>query len=269
MKWKLLDGETDTSGWLVQPSQLGDTMDIWMPDVKGEILRLSVRFAGDTDTITTKVMSPSDIGPQEQFTPLYVNVYAGSPLKPEQALVVRSQYPLRDWNVQGLQLWEGDQQMDVDWKVHQGVFTSISCDQAWKEDQAYKLVILPGSFHDIFGFTQDSLAFELPVAKAEESGTVRMDLQIDGDARWYIELTDMKDKTVVRKSGHGSQVIGWTYLPPMEYKARLIVDANGNSRWDSGSYMTEDGQPEEVYHYPGTLKVRANWDMDIQWKIRK
>jgi hypothetical protein len=56
------------------------------------------------------------------------------------------------------------------------------------------------------------------------------------------------------------------FLNPGKYYARIVDDANGNGKWDTGIY--EDHlQPEQVYYYPQMLEVRALWDMRQDWDI--
>ena len=51
------------------------------------------------------------------------------------------------------------------------------------------------------------------------------------------------------------------YLPPGEYQIRIIKDANGNGRWDTGNYLKKI-QPEEVTYLKESIIVRANWELN-------
>jgi hypothetical protein len=53
---------------------------------------------------------------------------------------------------------------------------------------------------------------------------------------------------------------------PGNYKLRAIFDENSNGKWDAGNYYWRM-LPEVVEYYPVTLSVRANWDMQEEWKI--
>ena len=51
------------------------------------------------------------------------------------------------------------------------------------------------------------------------------------------------------------------YLPPGEYQIRIIKDANGNGKWDTGNYLKKI-QPEEVKYLKESINVRANWEFN-------
>jgi hypothetical protein len=56
-------------------------------------------------------------------------------------------------------------------------------------------------------------------------------------------------------------------LNPGEYKLRIISDDNNNNNWDTGNYLLKQ-QAEKVNYYPGNIKVRANWDLEINLKTK-
>ena len=56
-------------------------------------------------------------------------------------------------------------------------------------------------------------------------------------------------------------------LNPGEYKLRIISDENNNNNWDTGNYLFKK-QAEKVNYYPGNIKVRANWDLEINLKTK-
>jgi len=78
---------------------------------------------------------------------------------------------------------------------------------------------------------------------------------------YLIEL--LKTKEVVRS--YTSPVAGGNYvferLDPGKYQVRLIVDVNGNKKWDTGNYLKKI-QPEQVIYFWKDIDLRANWDMN-------
>jgi hypothetical protein len=60
--------------------------------------------------------------------------------------------------------------------------------------------------------------------------------------------------------------INYEYLFPQKYKFRAIYDRNYNHRWDTGDYM-KDLQPEEVVNFPKILEIRANWEVEEDWRL--
>jgi hypothetical protein len=56
-------------------------------------------------------------------------------------------------------------------------------------------------------------------------------------------------------------------LNPGEYRLRIISDENNNNSWDTGNYLLKQ-QAEKVNYYPANIKVRANWDLEINLKTK-
>ena len=48
----------------------------------------------------------------------------------------------------------------------------------------------------------------------------------------------------------------------------MVVDRNGNGKWDTGEYASKT-QPEEVYYYPKQLSVMQNWDIEEYWNVKE
>ena len=58
------------------------------------------------------------------------------------------------------------------------------------------------------------------------------------------------------------------YLSPGVYYLRMFNDRNGNGAWDTGVY-SEGKQAEEVYYFPSSLTLRANWDVEQTWRVKE
>ena len=55
-------------------------------------------------------------------------------------------------------------------------------------------------------------------------------------------------------------------LKPDKYFARLVVDSNGNDKWDTGNYA-EKRQPEKVYYSPKIYTIMQNFEVEETWDI--
>ena len=55
-------------------------------------------------------------------------------------------------------------------------------------------------------------------------------------------------------------------LKPDKYYARLVVDSNENSVWDTGNYA-EKRQPERVYYCPKMFNIMQNWEVEENWDV--
>ncbi len=52
-------------------------------------------------------------------------------------------------------------------------------------------------------------------------------------------------------------------LDPGSYTLRLVMDNNKNGKWDVGDFNLRK-QAERIYYYEDPVKIRANWELELQ-----
>jgi len=133
-----------------------------------------------------------------------------------------------------------------------------------------QLVLLPRSLRDIYEGSHDTLRFAAGAAAANSLGLLRVSLTADDATQRHalIELLDARGIAIRNQSGliQGERV-AWERLEPGNHTLRLIVDTNGNGRWDPGSWR-EQRQPERVHLHGETIQVRAGWDLGVDWLLK-
>ena len=55
-------------------------------------------------------------------------------------------------------------------------------------------------------------------------------------------------------------------LEPGKYRVALLNDRNNNGRWDTGNYNNKIA-PEEMFYFEEEITVRANWELEQEWKV--
>jgi hypothetical protein len=80
----------------------------------------------------------------------------------------------------------------------------------------------------------------------------------------YATVAAAEEPKKYRSGGAWEVVAEFYYLKPEKYYMRLIVDRNGNGKWDTGCY-DKDEQAEEVYYYPDVIECKAKWDLTESW----
>lgn len=135
-----------------------------------------------------------------------------------------------------------------------------------KEGSSYKLICDPNAFEDIFGNTNDSLTFDFRTGLPNEFANLIISLEHKNEAPKIVELLNSKKKLIKQMEITNEKKVSFDLINPGQYLIRIIEDANQNGKWDSGNYL-EKRKPEKVYYYGQEIKLRANWDFEIDMTL--
>lgn len=147
--------------------------------------------------------------------------------------------------------------------------TRLNIGYKWKSGLPYRLVVLPGFVVDTNNNSlkkADTVNF---VAKrTQDYGEVFLHLVLSDSMRaaaanepvdYVVQL--VRDKGI-RYSGKISSNGTWIQhlVQPGDYEIRILLDRNGNGKWDRGVYYgTPKKQPERVVTFPEIQHIKANW----------
>ncbi|WP_339894936.1 Ig-like domain-containing protein [uncultured Algibacter sp.] len=125
------------------------------------------------------------------------------------------------------------------------------------EDNNYRIEVLPEAFEDFFGDkNKDTLNYRLKTKKTSDFGYARFTL-VNATYPLIIQLTDKKGEVKVEQHVEKAGAIDFLNLAPAMYSIRIIHDANGNKKFDTGNYLKMI-QPEKVSHFD-EFEIRADW----------
>jgi hypothetical protein len=137
----------------------------------------------------------------------------------------------------------------------------------WESEIQYSLDIYPGAFTDIYGLTHDTVSINFRSRGIEYYGKILLNLTgVDGPK--IIQVISNDDKIVRISSVSENGLIEFPFLAPVGYTLKVVHDDNGNGKWDTGTYL-EGIQPESVSFHPGTIGIRSNFDMEINWNLKE
>lgn len=141
----------------------------------------------------------------------------------------------------------------------------------FRQGEKYSINIDKGLFYDIQGSENDSIQAAITVSKAEDYGNLTLTVENhrkkpDENQIIIVELLDEKGKALLAKTVAKTNKVKFENLKPGKYRIRTIIDDNGNGKWDSGDFATQQ-QPEQVFYFNKTLEIRANWDFDEKMAI--
>ncbi len=136
----------------------------------------------------------------------------------------------------------------------------------WEVDGSYKLSVDSAAVTGLYGLTTNKTENAFKIKPLEEYGQLFYTV-MGVDTTAFVELLDERDnvvRTVDLIDGHAD----FYYLNPGKYGARLVVDVNGNGRWDTGDYDLHL-EPEMVYYYNQILELKANFDIYQNWDVHE
>lgn len=137
----------------------------------------------------------------------------------------------------------------------------------FKENSKYSLFIEPGTFTDIFGFTNDTIQLNFKTREEKQYGSIKLKLDVSNKSKNYIvQLVDEKENIIREVNTSKADALFFQYLLPKNYKLKVIYDNNTNNKWDTGN-LKQNIQPEKVVYNAETITTKANWDLDLEWKI--
>ncbi len=134
-----------------------------------------------------------------------------------------------------------------------------------------KLLFAATSFQSADGEPSIAMSSDLPFVNEENFSKIDNAIIDTEEEHYILQLIESKTEKVVREYIDPT-VINAARLRPGSYRIRILVDSNGNGRWDPGNmydrimaepilfYQNEEGQEEIV--------LRENWEIsDIQIKF--
>jgi hypothetical protein len=137
----------------------------------------------------------------------------------------------------------------------------------WESEMRYFLEIYPGAFTDIYGLTHDTLSINFRTRSLEWYGKILLNLTgVDGPK--IIQVLDKDEKIVRAVKATENGLFEFPFLEPIGFTLKVVHDDNGNGKWDTGNYL-EGMQPESVTYHPGTISIRSNFDMEINWNLNE
>lgn len=129
----------------------------------------------------------------------------------------------------------------------------------------YELEILPSAFLSMYGIGNDSLSYKMQVKKADSYGVLILTLNPVASPL-IIDILNEKGVLITTYTGKNFGKCTFSHLLPDKYTVRVIMDENGDGKWNSGNYIKKI-KPEKVLYPLNLVQVRANWDVEMELKI--
>lgn len=138
-----------------------------------------------------------------------------------------------------------------------------------KENTPYHFTILPHTFTDIFGLSNDSIFLNFKTREEKQYGSIKLKLDVPQEIKgnYIVQLLDEKENILRTNVIQKSEAVLYPYVLPQKYKLKIICDENANLKWDTGN-LHQKQQPEKVIYNAEIITARASWDLELEWKLQ-
>ena len=138
----------------------------------------------------------------------------------------------------------------------------------WEPEKEYQLTIDSAAIVGLYGLHTNKVQQTVKVKKLDEYGTLLLNI-VGAPKGSLVELLDNGGKVLRQQPVSAENTADFYFLNPnTKYYIRLLVDRNGNGKWDTGNF--EQGiQPEEVYYFPKVWEMKANFEFEETWNIHE
>ncbi len=255
----LLSGLDTNLSKILKKIQIGhnqDSVSLWFNQMNKEQINLVVSDGIDfTDTIKFRVDS--------SYRKLKVETLSGSDFFKPIKLGFRT--PVAAFDTAKIQIY-GPDSILIPFTANLSENQSkLIIDFEKQQVSAYQLFILPETFQDIYGKTNDTLQKSIQLNTERDFGNLKINLNSTLGGPKIIQLLN-NNGDVLRETPIENAVVDFKYLKPGKYRLKCILDKNGNGQWDTGEYLTKL-MPEKVILFDEEISIRSNWDKEINWNI--
>ena len=237
-----------------------DTLNFWyMPKIEADSLLFSVKNKAYQDSMYVILRE------MKKDTLVIKPVQSGT-LKLDENFEIEGSVPFKSINKENINLMDKDS-LKVDFTTKlDSLKNRYVFDFEKKEDDSYKMQLLPGAFTDLFENTNDTLNYNLRTKNASDYGNVRINLN-NAVYPVIVQLTDKQGNVVAEKYSEKPEPIDLLRINPGTFDIRVIYDTNKNGKWDTGNYLKKV-QPERISYADKPIEVRANWDVPTDFTLK-
>lgn len=153
---------------------------------------------------------------------------------------------------------------DYKWENNQ---TIVSLSRPIAARRQLKIIIPKSTFFSVEKDTIPARTFKLNIMDEEDYGTLEGEVK-GVKTKFIIEL--LNDKQEVIRSLSNKNTYSFKYLKPAIYTLRVIMDENGNGKWDTGDVKAKK-LAEPIFFHTEAIKVKKNFvvggiDIDLSTK---
>ena len=284
---RTLNFSTEEAWKVFESSPKNDTVHIWITDTlvtKLDSIQLEISFFDEKpdsvytlyDTIQFRFADVAERASQGlrrpaagAEVPFSINLRNNETLELNKTITFSSRRPVADLDTSKIELTEIIDsivnQVPYNLEQHPLYPRRFLLKTSLKEDNEYKLFVLPAAFTDIYNHINDTIQIDFKTQKETAYGSLLLDVK-NNTPSVILQLLDDKNNVLKEYFISEDTKIDYRFLKPQKYRLRAIYDRNNNGKWDTGNYLL-GLQPEEVVLFKEDITIRAAWELELSWEI--
>jgi uncharacterized protein (DUF2141 family) len=211
--------------------------------------------------------------------PLQVSISPAGSLNPEDVITIKFNEPVLTVKKEFFKMELGVDTLwnDTDFVLEEDTTVAMTyyIKIPFNYNQRYRLLIDSAVLCGVYGHYNNKVSVDFTVKTEKDYGHLLVSIEglpLEGDSLpttvpAFVELLN-NSGSIVRKAIVKDKVATFMNMTPEKYYARIIIDANGNGKWDAGNYA-EKRQPETIKYFMKQFEIIQNWKIEETWDISK
>ncbi|WP_421750839.1 Ig-like domain-containing protein [Croceimicrobium sp.] len=133
--------------------------------------------------------------------------------------------------------------------------------------RSFTMRFKPGAFYSEKLSLEDSVDFKVDVLKGEDLGTLTFKVVADSAKAMILQILEESDRIFLERAFRDSTTVVLKNTFPRKLKAYLIIDEDENGAYTTGDFYKRR-QAEKRVVYKEELEIRANWELELEWRYR-
>jgi hypothetical protein len=145
---------------------------------------------------------------------------------------------------------------DIKWNNY---YTQLQINKQIKVQKNIRVLIPEGTFYSVEGDTSTKFNTTHELKDIEDYGSIYGNV-VTTEKNFIVQLIDTESKVIAEQKN--VQKYKFNYLAAGKYRVRVIIDSNGNGKWDQGNFNSLR-QPEQIIFSQEEVSLKENWDQEF------
>ncbi|MDD2964624.1 MAG: Ig-like domain-containing protein [Bacteroidales bacterium] len=253
-------------------SPQNDTIDLWIPKPVADTVHLIISDkTGRTDTLHLPSKKKEIVSRRRNQRNSQLNMksnLSGQRFPYFNTFQLSFDQPVEFLDTSLMQLVINDDTLQPGFKPSATSNMHFRLKNSLKPGDNCKLLVADSAIKSITGLYNGKSNYSFTLSSPEEYGLCRIKLTTSriGVNQILYWLTE-NEKIMASYQFSSDTTITISNQQPGKYRLKAVLDLNHNNRWDTGEYM-ELRQPEPVDYRPNLIEIRANWELEEDWKLK-